>query len=139
MGESLSPSFSSETQSRSSSSPLELMLELPAEGPPFTTISKTTLKHSASVQKTNSADTISISDIQKVVEEKVATSSEKLKIESTIRLNSTFSNTLEDAVLDLENLASHVRKLQDILKIGIPPKSSHSLQIPKNCAPSIPK
>ncbi|KAK4775669.1 hypothetical protein SAY87_023630 [Trapa incisa] len=140
IGGSSSTSFSSGTQSRSPSSPLEPKPELPAEGPSFTAWLKRIRENSASVQETDSIDTISIPDIERVMEGNVARSSKTLKIESPLRLRSTLSNTLEDAVLDIEKLASHVRKLQNILKIGIPPKSSHtSLQIPRDSAPSTPK
>lgn len=100
---------------------MELIPELGAEGPLTTTNSKSTLGPSGSeAQKTSSSNTIPISDIRENKEKAAATSLEKLKYEGTIRLNSTLSDTLQDAVLDLETLISHVRMLQGILKFGMP-------------------
>ncbi|XP_031397782.1 uncharacterized protein LOC116208458 [Punica granatum] len=115
--------------------------KLAAEGPWSTTNSRGTLEPSGSgVQKTRSSDTVSGFDIQEGKEKEAAAALEELKSESTIRLNSMFSNTIEDAVLDLETLATCVRMFQDILDSGVLPETGQfSLKIPKRRAPSMPK
>ncbi|PKI67406.1 hypothetical protein CRG98_012191 [Punica granatum] len=88
------------------------------------------------VQKTHSSDSVTGFDIQEDKEKEAAPALEELKSESTIRLNSMFSNTLEGAVLDLETLATRFRMLQDILEFGVLPETGQfSLKIPQSRAP----
>ncbi|KAF8020993.1 hypothetical protein BT93_G1417 [Corymbia citriodora subsp. variegata] len=84
---------------------------------------------SSGLGKANSCDGVSSSSVRVASAEMEASVSkenhyydlhcpEKLKSDDHTLLNSMFSDTLEDAIIDLEELANRVRWLKDILEFG---------------------